>query len=69
MKENEEDTELEIEEIIMLFRHWYSTTQLKTSIAISDTLVLELIRHFYSDIIIDKDKLSKKTQITVFLSL
>lgn len=56
MKENEEDTELEIEEIIMLFRHWYSTTQLKTSIAISDTLVLELIRHFYSDIIIDKDK-------------
>ena len=56
MRDNEEDTELEIEEIIILFRHWYLTTQLKQSISISDTLVLELIRHFFSDTIIDGDK-------------
>lgn len=56
MRDDGEDTELEIEEIIWLFRHWYSVTQLKQQIAISDTLVLELIRHFYSDIIIDDDK-------------
>ena len=56
MQENEEDIELEIEEIICLFRHWYSVTQLKLPIALQESFVLELIRHFYSDVIIDEDK-------------
>lgn len=53
--ENDEDTELEIEEIIILFRHWYHLKHLKQSTPINDTLILELIRHFFSDTIIDNN--------------
>jgi hypothetical protein len=56
----DEEYEFEIDEIITLFKLWLSknkTTGISSSnMSISDTLLIELIRHFYPDIIIEDNK-------------
>jgi len=47
---NTQDT-LEIDEVCILFKHW--TNNLKS---INETLAIELIQHFYSDIVIENSK-------------
>ena len=56
MRDDEGDAELEIEEIISLFRYWNLSSQFKYTGQLNEGLLLELIKHFYSDIIIDEDK-------------
>ena len=51
MCEDEEDNDLELEEIIHLFRYWS-----KTQLSIKDNFILDLIKYFYNDVIIDNEK-------------
>ena len=46
------DSELEIDELSKLFRYWKNERQ----ISLSDDLMIELIRHFFPEIIIEENK-------------
>jgi hypothetical protein len=50
---NESDYDLEVDELSSLFKKWSCT---HSSIVISDSMFIELIHHFYPDIIIEDDK-------------
>lgn len=56
----DEEYEFEIDEIITLFKIWLGKNKLtgisSSNMNISDTLLIELIRHFYPDIIIEDNK-------------
>ena len=56
----DEEYEFEIDEIITLFKLWLGKNKLtgisSSNMNISDTLLIELIRHFYPDIIIEDNK-------------
>ena len=54
MREDETDTEIEIDEISSLFKNWLGKSSL--IINVTDTLLIELIRHLYPDVIIEEDK-------------
>ena len=43
--------ELELEEICILFKHWTNNVK-----SINEGLVIELIQHFYSDVVIENNK-------------
>lgn len=73
MKENNSEYYLEIEEICILFKSWFVT---KPSFEIKEFNIINLIRHFYPDIIIDENKFiygincnlwNKNNDITNFL--
>lgn len=49
---DENEIEIEIDEICTLFKNWYG----KSSMVVTEELVIDLIQHFYSDIIIEDDK-------------
>ena len=49
-----EYNELEIDEVCVLFKQW--TTSSNHSKNINDTLIIDLIQHFYSDIVIENNK-------------
>ena len=55
----DEEPELEIDEIITLFKMWMNKNKISFNhghMNISETVLLELIRHFYPDIIIEDNK-------------
>jgi hypothetical protein len=61
----DEEPELEIDEIITLFKMWINknksiigsgTTTININMNVSETIILELIRHFYPDVIIEDNK-------------
>jgi hypothetical protein len=55
----DEEPELEIDEIITLFKMWMNKNKISVNhghMNISETVLLELIRHFYPDIIIEDNK-------------
>ena len=55
----DEEPELEIDEIITLFKVWMEKNKISFNrghMDISETVLLELIRHFYPDIIIEDNK-------------
>ena len=54
IKEDETDTEIEIDELSKLFKNWLGKTNL--TINATDSLLIELIKYLYPDIIIDEDK-------------
>ena len=53
MKENDSEYYLELEEICILFKLWFS---LKPQLEIKESIIINLIRNFYPDIIIDDNK-------------
>lgn len=56
MKEDDTETELEIDEITSLFKNWLGKGKNTLTANLTDSLLIELIRHLYSDIIIEEDK-------------
>jgi hypothetical protein len=60
ISEDDGDYDLEVDELSSLFKKWSSTSNntnnSKTSIIISDGMLIELIRHFYPEIVIEDDK-------------
>lgn len=54
IKEDETDTEIEIDELSKLFKNWLGKTNL--TINATDSLLIELIKYLYPDIIIYEDK-------------
>ena len=53
MKDNDSEYYLEIEEICILFKSWFTS---KPSFEIKESNIINLIIHFYPDIIIDNNK-------------
>ena len=51
--DNSENNELEIDEVCVLFKQWCPASHVKM---MNDVLILELIQHFYPDIIIENNK-------------
>ena len=75
ISEDDNEPELEIEELAILFKSWLGKTHYFN---LSDTILLELIRHFYPEIMIDENKYllhvkcslwDKRTEITNALAL
>lgn len=54
INEDDSDTEIEIDELSKLFKNWLGKTNITNNA--TDSLLIELIRHLYPDIIIDDDK-------------
>jgi hypothetical protein len=52
MVKDENETELEVEEVCNLFKHWCG----KGCFVVNEDIILDLVQHFYNDIIIDDDK-------------
>lgn len=52
INEDTSEPEIEIDELSALFKSWLG----KVNLNISDTILLELIRHFYPDIVIEDNK-------------
>jgi len=50
----EDDTEIEVDELLRMFRKSSKTNQMQNNIA--DTLMIELVKHYYPDIEIVEDK-------------
>ena len=50
----EYDSELEIDEVVSLFRHWLNNS--KSCVNMNETLLIDLIHHFYPDISIIDNK-------------
>jgi len=50
------DNDLEVDELSSLFKKWYNNSSRVNAIVISDSMLIELIRHFYPDIAIEDDK-------------
>ena len=73
MSENDSEYYLEIDEICILFKLWFV---LKPTVEIKESIIINLIRHFYPDILIDENKYiyginsatwCKKTEIIKFI--
>ena len=58
-----EYNELEIDEVCILFKQWSPTSYSKV---ISDILILDLIQHFYPDVIIENNKFILNVKSTVW---
>jgi len=54
MKEDETETEIEIDELSSIFKNWLGKSSL--TINATDSLLIELIRYLYPEVIIDEDK-------------
>ena len=51
MGTNEMGNELELDELCVLFKHWTNNTK-----TIQENLVLELVQHFYPEVVIENNK-------------
>ena len=56
MKEDDTETELEMDEIGSLFKNWLGKGKNHLTANLTDSLLIELIRHLYQDVIIEEDK-------------
>ena len=52
----DDDSEIEIEEVLYLFQKWEKENKQKTTIVIDCDICLDLIKHFYPDTSIEDDK-------------
>jgi len=52
----DDDSEIEIEEVLCLFQKWEKDNKQKTTIIIDCDICLDLIKHFYPDITIEDEK-------------
>jgi len=60
----EEEAELEVDEIVILFKQWINNG--KSCLNMNETLVVDLIRHFYPDIIIVNNKFIQNIKSSVW---
>jgi hypothetical protein len=52
----DENNEIEIEELGILFKNWLKTNEKQVSNIISDEYILKIIKHFFSNVEIEEDK-------------
>ena len=62
MTEDETEPELEIDEMSSIFKNWAGRSYANSS----DTLLIELIRHFHPDVVIDEDKYILNTKCSLW---
>ena len=62
MTDDETEPELEIDEISSIFKNWAGRSYVNAS----DTLLIELIRHFHPDVVIDEDKYILNTKCSMW---
>ena len=65
MIEDEFETELEIEEIIILFRKWCETNNMNIS-TLNDKKIIDLLYYYYPSVEIDQDKYISKIRCSLW---
>lgn len=55
-EEQEIDTNLEVSEIVYLFKYWLNEKNSNSNISINENIVINLISHFFENLVIEEDK-------------